>query len=102
MAAMAAPTRPATPYWTLVAIAAREEPEVEDALGGWPIPNVGPLEEGIVADASAEGPLLGVVLGVVGLADPFTQLESAGLNEKGKSIKGRKYIPPGSTVNVTV
>jgi len=86
MAAMAAPTRPTTPYWILVAIAGLEEPEF--ALGGWPTgsPNAGPLEEGVVADAAAEGPLLGVVLGVVGLADPFTQLESA----------------PGSTVNVTV
>jgi hypothetical protein len=32
MAAMAAPTRPATPCWTLVAITAPEEREVEDAL----------------------------------------------------------------------
>jgi len=48
----------------------------------------------VAEDAAAEDPLLGVVLGVVGLVDPFKQLESAGLNEKGKSIKGRQYIPP--------
>jgi hypothetical protein len=95
MAAMATPRSPATPHWTLVAIAAFEEPEVEDALGGWPIPNVGPLEEGVVADAAAEGPLLGVAPGVVGLVDRFKQAESAGRNEKGKNIKGIQYIPPG-------
>ena len=42
-------------------------------------------------EAVAEDPLLGVVE----LVDPFKQLESPGLNEKGESIKGRQYIPPG-------
>jgi len=93
MAAMASPTRPATPHWTLVAITAPEEREVDDAFDaedadgpprGWPIPNVGPLEESVGAeDAATEDPL---VLGDVGLVDPFKQLDSA----------------PGSTANVTV
>jgi hypothetical protein len=48
-----------------------------------------------VADAAAEDSLLGAVLGVVGLVDPFKQLESPALNEKSKSIKGKQYIPLG-------
>jgi hypothetical protein len=43
----------------------------------------------VAVDAAAEDPLLGVVE----LVDPFKQLESSGLNEKGESIKGRQYIP---------
>jgi len=74
MAAMAAPTRPATPYWTLVATAALEGREVEDALGGWPIPNVGPFEGVVAEDAAAEDPVLGVVSGVVELVDKQLEL----------------------------
>jgi len=94
-AATAAPTIPATPYWILVAIATFGVLEVEDAfvavdadeaVAGLFADDDPPFEDGVVAEGTeaAEDPLLGTVLGVVELVDPFKQVES----------------PPACTVNM--
>jgi hypothetical protein len=61
-----------------------------------------PFEDGVVAEGTeaAEDPLLGTVLGVVELVDPFKQVESPGLNEKDESTQDRQYTPPDCTVNM--